>query len=178
MRQRTPLLPTVLILLATTVAAQAPTPAAAEPAGWEQLAFLLGDWDGLGVGAPGGVAGGFSLRPDLDSNILVRRIAADTPGGHHDDLMIIYHAAPDTVRAIYFDNEGHVIDYTLAPAPGPGQATFVSRAAAGRPRFRLGYRLNDDDTVSIDFAVQPPDAAGFQTYFAGTARRRPAAGGQ
>ena len=40
----------------------------------------------------------------------------------------------------------------------PDQATFVSDAVAGQPRFRLAYRLNGDGTLAIAFAIAPPDA--------------------
>lgn len=172
MRARLLRLFTILMLLAATAAAQAPSPPPTQPAGWAPLAFLFGDWDGIGSGAPGESAGRFSLREDLGGNVLVRRNEADTPRGRHEDLMVVYHAAPGPDRAIYFDNEGHVIHYTLEAASAPGQATFVSDAVAGMPRFRLTYRLNDDGTVNIAFAIAPPGAAEFKTYLEGAARRR------
>jgi hypothetical protein len=168
MRHRAPALLTILLFAATTAVAAPPAPAPA--AAWAPLAFLVGDW--VGVAAPGEPQGEFSLREECDGRVLVRRNATVTPQGRHEDLMVVYHEAPGPDRALYCDNEGHVIHYTLAPAPGPGQAVLVSDAAAGAPRFRLTYRLDADGLLAIDFAIQPPGAPDFRTYLAGRAKRR------
>ena len=42
-------------------------------------------------------------------------------------------------RAIYFDSEGHVIQYRVQPAEKPQSLTFVSEPAASTPRFHLTY---------------------------------------
>ncbi len=84
--------------------------------GWGALQSLIGDWEGEGSGEPGSGQGGFSMRPDLDGRVLVRRNRATASGSLHEDLMIVYRE--DGLRAVYFDNEGHVIRYRVSqPSP-------------------------------------------------------------
>ncbi len=138
---------------------------------WTSFAFLLGNWDASGGGAPGESKGKFSFRTDLDGRVLVRRNESSSPSGHHEDLMVIYRAAPSAVRAIYFDNEGHVINYSVTAGEAPPEATFLSDETAGAPRFRLTYRVNQDGTMKVAFEIAPPGAAQFKRYLEGTARR-------
>ena len=104
---------------------------------------------------------------DLQGNVLVRKNVATTPTGRHEDLMVIYPEAPG-LRAIYFDNEGHVIHYRVTTAES--QAVFTSEEGPG-PRFRLTYRKNGDGTVRIVFEIAPP-GGDFKTYLEGTVRKK------
>src|SRR5262249_17216747 len=77
---------------------------------------LLGEWKG--EKASGGVSGACGFHLDLAEHVIVRTnhavLTAEgaRPAGTHDDLMIIYPGATaDKGRAMYFDNEGHVIEY-------------------------------------------------------------------
>ncbi|MFA6599134.1 MAG: hypothetical protein WCS69_15530 [Ignavibacteriaceae bacterium] len=88
---------------------------------WGKFDFLLGNWKGEGSGTPGQGEGTFSFKMDLDKNILVRRSHLEYPATEnkstaiHDDLMIIYRDAVGAPgRAIYFDNEEHVINYAIS----------------------------------------------------------------
>lgn len=145
---------------------------------WESFQFLTGSWVGEGSGQPGKGSGEFTLKPDLDGKILVRKnhadmpASADRPAATHDDLMIIYPGGKQKApRAIYFDNEGHVINYTVTASPG--ELVFVSEAAASAPRFRLTYKKTGADTVSIKFEFAPPGKQdAFRTYLQGTARKK------
>ena len=119
---------------------------------WDTLRFLQGDWIAEG--------GGFSLHPELDGRILVRR----NRSGAHEDLMVIHPAGAD-----YWDNEGHVIHYALT-ADGKS-AVFLSRKEPAGPRFRLTYVSTGVDNVSIKFEIAQPGKA-FQTYVEGKARRK------
>jgi hypothetical protein len=145
---------------------------------WEPFQFLLGTWVGEGNGQPGKSSGEFTLAPDLGGKILVRKNHADTPASGsrpaatHDDLMIIYPGDKGKPpRAIYFDNEGHVIHYTVTSSPG--ELVFLSEAAAGSPRFRLRYKKTGNDTVSIKFEFAPPGKPdAFRTYIEAGARKK------
>jgi hypothetical protein len=137
-------------------------PPAAKP-DWAPFSFLIGEW----VGAGSGSAGEFSLQPDLQGNVLVRKNVATAPTGRHEDLMVIYPEAPG-LRAIYFDNEGHVIHYRVTAAES--QAVFTSEEGPG-PRFRLTYRKNPDGTVRTIFEIAPPGGE-LKTYLEGTVRRK------
>jgi hypothetical protein len=174
-------------LIGVTMAA----PALAAPAtggGFDALSglsFLVGDWEGKGGGSPGQAAGAFSFSRDLQQRVLVRRSHAEYPAAQgrpaivHDDLMVVY--APGeagTPQAIYFDNEGHVIQYRVeldgAAVPAERRsATFISDAAPGIPRYRLTYRMTGADTVDIKFEIAPPDSPNaFATYLTASAHRK------
>src|SRR6201999_2862430 len=83
----------------------------------------------------------FSFELDINKQIVTRRnFAAYTSGPEagtrHDDLMIIYSEdAGKSLKAIYFDSEGHVIHYDVR-SPGPGVAVFEGSG------YRLTYRLD------------------------------------
>jgi len=90
---------------------------------WDKWSWLAGEWVGEGSGQPGQGGGTFSFKPSLDNKILVRESHSEYPAVGskpkiiHNDLMIIY---PDysgnPVKAIYFDNEGHTINYSISYA--------------------------------------------------------------
>jgi hypothetical protein len=159
---------------------------------WASFQFLIGDWVGEGSGQPGQGEGRFSLKPDLEGKILVRRNHASYPaqGGRppvsHDDLMVIYPGEKESARAIYFDNEGHVIHYTVtsggrilitptrnvAGLITPG-LVFLSESQPSGPRFRLSYTQEKAGLVSIKFEIAPPGKPDeFKTYLEGKVRRK------
>lgn len=161
------------LLVAAPVLAQAPaTPS--DPLA--PLRFLEGTWRGEGGGAPGEGTGGFSFRLDLDGKVMVRRNHSDYPAqgqrlaSHHEDLVVVY-AAAGGLRALYVDNEGHAIHYSVAAASEGDGVVFQSDEGPG-PRFRLTYRRTTPDTVGIRFEIAPPGKP-FVTYLDGTARRTP-----
>jgi hypothetical protein len=145
------------------------------------LGFLIGEWVGEGGGAPGQGSGGFSFLPDQDGRILVRKNHADYPAtkdkraSSHTDLTIVYQESGETrLRAIYFDDEGHTIHYTVEPSADGSSVQFLSDAIATQPRYRLTYRKTGDDRVAIRFEIAPPGKPeGFSTYIDATARRKP-----
>jgi len=168
------LLTTALLLSALTFTVIADDQAV--PAAWKPLQFLVGNWIGGGSGKPGDAAGEFSLAFDLDKHILVRRNHAQLaakPGEKataHDDLMVIYPQGPaGTLRADYFDNEGHVIHYATTFASN--KAIFTGDAVPNTPRFRLTYELKPDGLLAIEFAIAAP-GKDFTPYVAGTAKRK------
>ena len=168
-------------LLTAGLAFAQPAPQKPPPAVWAPLEFLLGEWVGEGGGAPGQGAGGFSFHPDLQRKILVRKSCAeypatkDRPAFRHDDLTIVYQQpGTDRLRAVYFDNEGHVIEYAVEVSGDTNTVRFVSEPAASSPRYRLTYRLTGDETVAIQFEISPPGKPdSFSTYLEASARRKP-----
>src|SRR5689334_8984346 len=145
------LVPLVLLLSIPAFAEERP---ATDP--WAGLRFLVGEWVGVGSGKPGEGTGGFTFAPDLDGKILLRKNFSEFPpkpgekhGMRHEDLLIVYPAG-GALKAEYFDNEGHVIAYTVTTAPG--QATFESDAKPGAPRFKLVY-AEQGQTLSISFLI-------------------------
>ena len=143
---------------------------------WDALRTLEGRWIGEGGGA---TAGEFSFTPEVQGSVLVRRSFAqyaatkDRPAYRHDDLMVIYGAAEP--RAVFFDNEGHVIHYRIQAA---GEAIlFISDPEPSAPRFRLTYTRTTADRLKLKFEIAPPGKPdAFSPYIEATARRAPKAG--
>jgi hypothetical protein len=162
--------PAILLLAALSLLGQ-PAP---DWSGWK---FLIGEWSGEGTGTPGQGSGGFSSLPDLSGRVLIRKNRAeypatkDKPAYSHEDLMVIY---PDTPveRAVYFDNEGHVIHYT-AEFKGPGEVVLTSEARKPEPRFRLTYTKLGPDRIGIRFEIASPGKPdAFAPYIEATAHRK------
>ncbi len=162
-----------LIVLGTTAYAQNAAPA--DP--WASWRFLVGDW--VGIQADGSESGAFSFAFDLNENILVRKnhldipASKDRPGGTHDDLMIVYRPAPNDTRAIYFDNEGHAINYAASFSKTGDSLMFVSDIMPQAPRFRLTYIKTGTAKLTITFEIAPPGKPeGFTPYLSGAARKK------
>lgn len=161
------------VMAATVLAAQAPA-AKADP--FAPLRFLEGAWQMAEAdGTPGKAgAGEFSLQQDLGGHLLVRRNVAEYPaqGGRpafrHEDLMWIF---PENgkLKALYMDNEGHVIRYDVAaPSAGAG-AVFLSSGEG--PRFRLSYVPAGPDLVELAFDIAAP-GKDFANYIKAKVRRK------
>jgi hypothetical protein len=147
--------------------------------GLDQLKFLEGEWIGEGGGDPGQGTGGFSFVRDLQGQVLIRKSFAeypatkDKPAFRHDDLIVIYAQPGDTMRATYWDNEGHVINYTVQPLEDQKSAVFVTGPTPSAPQFRLTYKMKDDKTVAIIFEIAPPGQPDkFLPYIEAAAHRK------
>lgn len=161
----------ITLLLAAPLAAQAPAPDPFAP-----LRFLLGTWVGEGGGRPGQASGEATFSLELDGHALVRRSWAETPAtqgraaSRHEDRITVYPEA-GALRALYVDNEGHVIHYAVTAVPDG--AVLLSEPGPG-PRFRLTYRRAGADTVALAFDIAPPGKPdAFMTYLQATTRRKP-----
>jgi hypothetical protein len=142
---------------------------------WEKLKWLVGDWVGEGSGQPGQGGGTFSFHFGLNNNVLERKshseypATGDRPAVIHDDLMIIY---PDNsgnaVKAIYFDNEGHVINYNITFQGNT--VVLTSEKMTGSPVFRLVYTLLDPETSNTRFEISQ-DGEKFTPYVEGKSKR-------
>lgn len=113
----------LLMVFALPLVAQSASPAGADP--WKAIAFLEGTWfsSTTAAGSSGGSARGtYTFRMELRNHILARhRGNADGCKGpatfdcDHGDLLYIYQDMPgQPLKAIYFDNEGHVIHYDVS----------------------------------------------------------------
>ena len=84
----------------------------AQPADpWKGLQMLSGEWVGEGAGSPGASEGACSFTFDLQRKVMVRKSYAAGAAIRHEDLMVVY--LEKGLKAIYFDNEDHVIHYTV-----------------------------------------------------------------
>ncbi|MFZ1080820.1 MAG: hypothetical protein WAO19_02720 [Candidatus Kryptoniota bacterium] len=143
---------------------------------WNRLNWLVGDWVGEGSGAPGQGAGWFSLLPDLNGKIMIRKSHSEYPATKdkpeiiHDDLMVVYFDnANQTDKAIYFDNEEHTINYTITCSDTA--FVFTSNKAENGTVFRLTYIPLDKNTVDVKFEISR-DSEKFLTYTEGKCRRK------
>lgn len=172
---------TVFVLLVTSMSAQqSQAPPPKDAVNWDAFRFLAGEWVGEGTGAPGEATGGFSFSFDLKEKILVRKNRADYPATKdrpafsHTDLMVIYHepGGADT-RAIYFDNEGHVVHYTVSFSKDQNTLTLLGDVSPSVPRFRFTYSKTKNDSLTFQFDIAPPGKPeAFSKYIEGTARRK------
>ena len=176
----------LVLTVAVSFAQQAtPPPGPAANGGtWAPLSFLLGEWIGEGGGGPGQGSGGFSFTFDLQKTIVVRKNHAEYPATKerpaysHSDLMIIYpQPGGDRLRGMYFDNEGHVIDYTVEASKDRNEVQFRSEATPSSPGFRLTYKKTGADTLTLKFEIAPPGKPdAFSAYIEASARRAGPAG--
>ena len=142
---------------------------------WNRWDWLVGEWIGEGSGQPGQGVGTFSFGYDLEKNILVRKSHSEYPASDnkpktiHDDLMIVF---PDPsgglIRAIYFDNEGHIINYTVAFSDK--SIVLTSDKTPNVPVFRLTYTLLENQTVNTKFEMSQ-DGVNFMLYIEGKSRK-------
>ena len=164
----------ILSLLTVALTFEDVASAAVSPKFGMKWRTLIGEWKGESASDDGAVCG-FHL--DLSDQIIVRTnhaklaAAADKQANIHDDLMVIYPAvAQDKGRAIYFDNEGHVIEYEADWSADGTALTFLSKPGMG-PQFRLTYKKTDPNTFSVTFEMTPPGQSTFKVYTSGKIRR-------
>jgi hypothetical protein len=135
--------------------------------------FLVGEWQGEGAGQPGQSMGAATFRFELEGRALVRHSHADypaangRPASHHEDLLTLF-AEGGELKALYLDNEAHVIRYLVAAVPGG--VTFTSEPAPG-PRFRLTYLRKAESLVTVRFEIAPPGTPeAFKVYLEAVTR--------
>jgi hypothetical protein len=160
-----------LLLLTPALVAQAPSPQADA---FGPVRFLEGEWTGEGDGQPGAAAGRACFRFELEGRVMVRRNRADLaaskgrPAARHEDLMTLF-VEGGQLKAIYFDNEAHVIRYQVTPLQ-EGVA-FTSEPGPG-PRFRLSYLKKAETLVTVRFEIASPGKPeAFSTYLEGVTRK-------
>ncbi len=129
---------------------------------WQEWRYLLGEWVGEGGGEPGEGTGGASFSLDLDERVLTRKswlafpARGDQPAFTHEDLLVTYQEFEGVLRALYLDNEGHVIHYSVTVSP-QGDIVHVSDALPNAPRFRLSYlKDGEGESFKIRFEIAPP----------------------
>jgi hypothetical protein len=147
----------------------------AEPDRFAALRFLLGEW--RAVDTPAGETGSFTFRLAVQDHVIVRTneahdaATADRPASRHDDLLVIY-SEDASLKAEYFDSEGHVIRYAVE-ARGPNVVMFVSNPSSREPRYRLTYRGEANGTLVGSFEIAPPGSPdAFAPYLSWKAQKR------
>jgi hypothetical protein len=163
------------LLLCSLSGAQSP----AKPDPWAGLRFLLGFWQARTVGgtARAETAGAYSFQWEFAGHLLARHSSDASCKGprdfdcQHRDLLYIYPEGPaGAFQAIYFDNEGHVIRYSVT-TPRPDTAVFLSDPAPPGPQFRLSYELAEG-VMTGRFALRQAGQTEFRSYLEWSGRRQ------
>ena len=144
---------------------------------WDKFNYLIGNWQGEGSGDPGKGEGYFSFKLDLDNKILIRNSHSEYPAVKdkpliiHDDLMIVYlNYSGKPERAIYFDNEGHVINYSITFSDS-NDIVFTSDIVPKFPIFKLTYSKIENDLLNTKFEISQ-DGKNYITYVEGKSKRQ------
>jgi hypothetical protein len=153
-----------LFLLAASVLFGQP---AADP--WKTLKFLEGTWDAKTEGGTAGAngTGPYRFQFELGGHVLARHSQTDQCTGpadfncQHGDLLYVYPEGA-ALKAIYFDNEGHVIHYDIS-TPSAATAVFLSEASRPGPQFRLIYERKGM-VMSGKFQMRMPGDATWKSY--------------
>jgi len=150
--------------------AQSPAPGGVDP--FKSLGFLEGEWSATTPASGANAAhviGSYTFRRELAGHLLVRHSSSASCKGptdfdcEHGDLLFIYLEGPaQAMRAIYFDNEGHVIHYGVS-TPTPTSVVFLSDPAVPGRQFRLAYELKDR-LMSGKFQMHVPGSGDWQSY--------------
>jgi hypothetical protein len=85
-------------------------------------------------------------------------------------LYVYQDAENEPLKAIYFDNEGHVIHYAVS-TPNSSTAMFVSDASPSGPQFRLVYELKDS-VMWGKFQMRMPGETGWKSYLEWSGAKR------
>ena len=151
--------------------------ASPKPDPWAGLRFLVGTWEAKTTGGSAQATGlgSYTFQLELKEHVLARHSAYEACKGpedfncRHGDLLYLYPEGPDqALKAIYFDNEGHVIHYSVS-TPRPNAVVFLSDAPG--PEFRLSYELAGE-IMAGKFQVKMPGQAEFGTYLEWSGKRR------
>jgi len=167
----------VLILAAIGAGLLGAQTSATENEQWSALRFLEGSWEAATQGgvAKANAVGTYSFRKELSGHILARHSRASGCKGpadfdcDHSDLLYIYPEGQGPLKAIYFDNEGHVIHYSVT-TPTPASAVFISDGSTPGPRFRLVYELKEG-VMSGKFQMQMPGKTDWTSYLEWSGRK-------
>jgi hypothetical protein len=169
----------ILPLLLVTMAVLAQTAPSSSTSSWKSLSFLHGTWEAKVTGGQNVSSTGiYTFATELGDHILVRRSTND-PGCKgpvnfdcdHGDLLYVYQDAPgQPLKAIYFDNEGHVIHYDVS-TPDATTAIFVSDSSQQGPQFRLTYELKGA-VMSGKFQMRMPGQPEWKSYLEWSGAKR------
>jgi hypothetical protein len=138
---------------------------------WKPLKFLIGTWQAKTQAGTSGAAssGTYTFQLELRDHVLARHSSNSGCKGpadfncEHGDLLYVYpDTSPMSYKAIYFDNEGHIIQYEVS-APAPGTAVFLSSPSQAGPQYRLDYQLKGS-TMFGKFQIRMPGQAEFKSY--------------
>jgi hypothetical protein len=164
----------LLLICCLPVVAQTPTKS--DP--FQSLAFLEGTWDAKIENNPDvKESGRYKFQRELDGNVLARHsttnpncTAPTSLDCAHSDLLYVFRDGPDSsLKAIYFDNEAHVIHYDVT-TPSPNSVIFLSTPGQG-PRLRLTYELSSG-VMKGKFQMLMPGQSEWRSYLEWSGSRK------
>jgi hypothetical protein len=97
----------------------------------------------------------FTFKFGVQNHVILRTneaVYAATPehaASRHDDLLVIY-TEHGSLKADYFDSEGHVIRYAVRPQ-SEKSVVLVSEPPPGEPTYRLTYTAGADGVLLGSF---------------------------
>jgi hypothetical protein len=160
------------LLFTSSLFAQTNTAHSSEADPLKALSFLEGTWEGkTGSGSAGAqVTGTYTFQRELRNHTLARHTnsigACKGPAAfdcEHSDLLYVYQdAGGQSLKALFLDNEGHVIHYDVS-TPSPTTAVFLSNSSQPGPQFRLLYELKDQ-IMSGKFQMRMPGQEEWKSY--------------
>ena len=162
----------LLMLVAMSPMIQAGAQSAAptadpKPDPFKALGFLEGSWEAKTNGAGGvNVIGTYAFQKELGGHVMAR-VAISQAGCsgpkefdcEHGDLLYVFPEVAG-LKAIYKDNEGHVIHYGVTE-PTPTSVEFLSEGPG--PVFRLTYELKDS-VMAGRFEMKMPGGTDWKPY--------------
>ncbi len=145
---------------------------AAQDNPWLALNFLQGTWAAnaesgtAGASSSGLYAFEYELKQHVLSRVSKSPVTCKGPATfdcEHSDLLYVYQDAEgQPLKAIYFDNEGHVIHYNVS-TPDPTTVVFLSDASGTGPQFRLTYQRKNL-TMYGKFQMRMPGQEEWKSY--------------
>ncbi len=119
---------------------------------------------------------GFRFPQDINRKVMIRRSHSEYPATKdkpeiiHNDLMVVYlDNANKPNNAVYFDNEGHTISYSVAYSGGA--IILTSHKTENALIFRLTYIPLDMNSVDVKFEMSQ-DGEKFFVYTEGKCKRK------
>ena len=165
------------VALALSAQDKPPETAGGDP--WNSISFLQGTWEAKTQGGSAGAdaGGSYTFQPELNNHILARHSRVGDCAGpatydcEHHDLLYIFQESPGALlKAVYFDNEGHVIHYDVS-TPNATTAVFTSESAPSGLQFRLIYELRNA-IMSGKFQMRMPEQADWKSYLEWSGRKK------
>jgi hypothetical protein len=70
--------------------------------------------------------------------------------------MLILYQENKFTKAVYFDNEGHIINYAVSFSQDSSSVIFISDIIANSPRFRFIYTKASSEGMKFNFDFASP----------------------